>query len=211
MSFGAKYADNDGIRYNQTTKIIERILDDMKKSGEIKYWLESCNVCACGCGVEAVGGEWKIKLPVFAGKELFSQADMMMFFLYSTEGRARMPKLVDGVKENEVADNLVYAINEISTAKATLHEYKEGEIGAMRDDMIEALRRGSAIALSYLTDYNSGHYIAIVKYDEKARTFMAYDSWAANVHCKNNGVKEWYPEAFIITRARPRFIEISAS
>jgi hypothetical protein len=211
MSYGAKYADSPSIRYDQTTKIIERFLADLKAAGNAKFWLESCNVCACSCGVEAVGGEWKARPPVIDGKEILSQADIMFDFCYSTYGRSVLPKVEDGVNENEVSDNLAEAINRCSTAKAKAVYFKEGDGQAVVNAMIEALKRGSAIAISYLTDYKTGHYIAVVKYDEKAKTFMAYDSWSANVHCKNNGSKEWYTEKFFVDRARPRFIEISNS
>lgn len=207
MKYGAKNADNPAIRYDQTTKIIERFLADTKASKQSTFWLESCNVCACCCGIEAAGGEWKAKLPVIAGKEVISQADLMFDFLYSTDGRARLPKLVDGVMENELPENLVFAINECSTAKAKLHTFTN-QVDLV-SDMKSVLRSGSAIALSYLTDYNTGHFISIVQYDEDKKVFIGYDSWKDNMHCKNGGVKEEYLETFIIFRSRPRFIEIA--
>lgn len=206
MIYGAKNGLNTGIRYDQTNNIMERFLEDMKAAGESRFWLESCNVCALGCGVEAVSGLWRSKVPQIRGIDVFGQDDLMFMFLYSTDGRKRLPKLALGIKENEVAENLVFAVNECSTAKAALKEISD--MKTYTSEMKAALSRGSAIALSYMTDYGSGHYICVVGFDGEKGVFIAYDSWAANMHCKRGGVKEEYNSAFFESRARPRFIEI---
>lgn len=212
MIYGAKNGNQSGIRYDQTTKIIERFLADLKAAGNAKFWLESCNVCSCACGIEAVGGDWKASLPVIDGHEILSQADIIFDFCYSTYGRSVLPSVADGVNENEVAANLAEAINRCSTAKAKVRYFPDGEGEDVVDGMVEALKRGSAIAISYRTDYDgSGHYHTVVKYDDIAKTFMAYDSWGDNKHCLSHGSKEIYHRTFYATRARPRFIEISLS
>ena len=109
--YGAKYADKPGIRYDQTTKIIERVFSDLKTAKELNFWLESCNVCACACGVEAAGGEWKAKLPIIDGKEIISQADLLFDFCYSAYGKSILPDVKDGIMENELATNLAFAID----------------------------------------------------------------------------------------------------
>lgn len=206
---GAIHGDDPRIRYDQTTKIIERFLADLKAAGSSKFWLESCNVCSCACGIEAVGGVWKATPPSVDGHELITQADVLFDFCYSTYGRSVLPNVSDGVNENEIADNLAEAINRCSTAKAKVRSFKDGDGEAVVQGMIEAMKRGSAIAISYRTDYNgSGHFHCVVKYDEEEKKFMAYDSWADNKHCQSRGVKEIYDESFYSTRARPRFIEI---
>jgi hypothetical protein len=76
--------------------------------------------------------------------------------------------------------------------------------------MRDALHRGSAISISYRTDYDdSGHYHTVVQYDEYKKAFIVYDSWKGNKHCRNGGVKEEYDDSFYLARARPRFIEIA--
>jgi hypothetical protein len=205
---GAIHADDARIRYDQTTKIIERFLADLKTAGSSKFWLESCNVCACACGVEAVGGTWKSTPPIIDGREILSQADILFDFCYSTYGRSVLPKVSDGVNENEIAENLAEAINRCSTARAKVLTFSSGS--EVVQGMKDALQRGSAIAISYRTDYEgSGHFHCVVKYDERAKQFMAYDSWADNKHCLTRGVKELYAESFYVVRARQRFIEIS--
>lgn len=205
--YGAKFADKTGIRYDQTTKIIERVFADLKAAKELKFWLESCNVCACACGVEAAGGEWRAKLPLIDGKEIITQADLLFDFCYSTYGKSLLPDVKDGVMENEIAANLAVAITHCSTCIATVKTFNNAKelIASMKD----SLSRKCAIAMSYMTDYKTGHYIEIGKYSETKKCFVGNDSWSDNVHCKNGGKNEEYTDEFIASRARLRYIEIA--
>jgi hypothetical protein len=205
MKYSAKNADNTEIRYDQTNNIIERFLFDMKTSSQSKFWLESCNVCSCACAVEAVGGLWKCKIPELSTKQLFGYDDLLFFFLYSTYGRTKIV-VKDGEMENEIPANLVVAINECTTCKAELKTFADKKV--MVEEIKKSLKNGCSIVLSYLTDYNSGHYITVVQYDDITKSFVCYDSWSDNKHCKNGGKKEIYTEDFFITRARERYIEV---
>lgn len=202
---GAKYWNKTSIRYEQTTKIIELFLQDLKEQKNSTFWLQSCNVCSSCCSIEAVGGQFRVKSPILGSVEFMSQADIMFAFIYSKFGRDRLPiKPVVGVVESELIDNLTFAINSLSTCKATSRYFKTSTetVEAMK----ESLNKGCAITISYLTDYNSGHYISVVNWD--GEKFYAYDSWANNMHCKKGGVLEEYKPEFFIKRARPRYIEV---
>lgn len=202
-------ADDVSIRYDQTTKIIERFLFDMKSAGASTFWLESCNVCSCAVGVEAVGAKWIAELPKIDGESILSQADILFDFCYSTYGLSLLKNVIDGFYKNENIDNLVVAINKCSTAKAEKRTFATVDLFVA--GMADALSRRSAVVFSYLTDYGTGHYNCAVKHDPDTKMFTTYDSWAANKHCKNGGVKEQMSEAFIKARCknRIRFIEIS--
>lgn len=202
----AKFWNKTSIRYDQTTKIIELFLQDLKASNQSTFWLQSCNVCSSCCSVEAVGGQFKVKQPLLGSTEFMSQADIMFAFIYSKFGRDQLPvKPVVGVIESELMDNLTFAINSLSTCKATSRYFKTSieTVEAMK----ESLNRGCAVTISYLTGYNSGHYISVVNWDGKK--FYAYDSWKDNMHCKKGGVLEEYEPSFFLERARHRFIEIT--
>jgi hypothetical protein len=202
-SIGAIHADLLSIRYDQTTKIIERFLADLKASGQTKFWLESCNVCAVGCSVEAVDGRWKYPIPAGPdGRPLFSQADLMAFYLYSTYGQKFAPVVKEGVCENEVKENLAWVASQCATVKADV------VYCSSPDDLIakidKCLTLGGAVALSYLTDYGSGHFVSIVKKRLTDKKYIVNDSWYANTHCKKNGVQEEYDEEFFMTRCKDR-------
>lgn len=194
---------NDGtIRFVQTTKIIEKFLSDLKASKKIDFWLEECNVCMACTAIEAVGGEWCVRLPQINNIEFLTQADIMFDFIYSE--KFNMPITGAGLCENEVPQNLVKAISMLSTAKAEYKEY------ANSNDMIIDLKNnitaGKAVEISYKTDYGGGHFICLAAYDDSTKEFICYDPWPENKHCKNKGIKERYSEDFFKERAKQRAI-----
>lgn len=205
MTKGCINWNDEKIRYNQTTKIIEKFLADLKASKQTNFWLEECNVCSACCAVEGVGGEWYVKLPQINNTEFLSQADIMFDLIYSE--KFSMPVTGEGLCENEVPQNLAKAINMLSTAKAEYKEY------ANSDDMINDLKNsmllGKSAEISYKTDYGGGHFICIVAYDDSSKEFICYDPWPSNKHCKNGGIKERYSEDFFKERARQRAIIVS--
>ena len=196
---------NGDIRYLQTTKVIDRFLLDLKKAGKTEFFLETCNMCAASCGIEAVNAKWKCVPPSLDGKAIVSMADIMFAYNYSTLSGMFRP---DGVCENEVPENIVKCINALSTAKSRLVMNKVWSNKSYVEAMKEALKQGHACVLSYRTDYGSGHYICLVAYDPDSKEFVAYDSWPNNIHCLHNGIRERYQETFFISRMRNRFIEI---
>lgn len=201
----AKYWNKTDIWYNQKTKIIELFLEDLKAQGSATFCLQSCNVSASCCAIEAVGGKFKTKSPEFSGKSFMSQADIMFSFLYSKIGRDLMPiKPKVGIVESELMDNLTFAINSLSNVKAE-SKYFSSKLQTV-ENMKSELNSGCALVLSYLTDYNSGHYITVVNWDGKH--FYAYDSWPDNKHCSNRGILEKYEPSFFINRVRERFIKV---
>lgn len=209
-SFGAVSGLLDDIWYNQEKCFLEVFLRDMKVSGQIKFWLETCNVHALACAVEAVGAGFRHRLPV--GKDnrtVMSQAGFMFTYLYSRYGQANAPVVKEGQAENEIMKNLAWVVEECAYVKATVHEFKNVE--DMIVEMIASLRRKSSNVLSYLTDYGSGHYHTQTRKIEGG-PFIVYDSWAGNRHCTNGGIREEYDENFYRRRNSPdrlRFIEIS--
>lgn len=210
MIKGTKNWQDESIRYIQTNAIIERFLADLKeaklqgKSGT-DFWLESCNVSAACCGVESVGGEWRVRLPQISGKNIISQKDLMFDFLYSDIG-GKWKR--DGICENEVPENIVYAINQLSTAHAQLINVTNGNAGV--NAIKESLLSGKACETSYLTDYGGGHYICFVAYDDEAKEFIYYNSWPDDKENRNGGIKERMTEHFLALHMRTRYIEITA-
>src|SRR5574344_397818 len=203
MIRGAYNWNNQNIRYNQENRIIEKFLADLKYAKKLDFWLESCNVCACACSVEAVGATWKSNLPAINGSYILTQADLLFDYIYSsTYGKWSR----DGVCENEVPEHLTAAINAMSTAKAELHTYLSA--AETVEAMKEAVNTEHAAVFSYLTDYGSGHYIVAVAFDDETNEFICYDSWSENKHCKNGGAKERYTIDFIQERVRTRFIDV---
>ena len=204
MVYATIKAKDIGIRYDQTNNVVERFLWDLKYSKQTSFWLESCNVCASCCSVEAVNAKWNNELPVYNGKYIIQQDDLMFSFIYTQD----VPIKKEGLCENEIPENLVFAINSLSSAKATLHSFSDKKTTV--EGIKEALKREHAVIISYLTDYNTGHYICLVEYDDTKKILIAYDSWSKNKHCQNSGVREPYPESFFVARVRPRFIEVEA-
>jgi hypothetical protein len=203
MIHGAYNWNNQNIRYNQENRIIEKFLADLKAAKKLDFWLESCNVCACACSVEAVGASWKCNLPAINGNFILMQADLLFDYIYSS---AYGKWSRDGVCENEMPEHLTAAIIAMSTAQAELHTYTTAEEAVIA--MKEAVNIGHAAVFSYLTDYGGGHYIVAVAFDEDTDEFICYDSWAENKHCKNGGVKERYTTDFMKKRVRTRFIDV---
>ena len=203
----AKNWDDTSIWYNQETKIVERYNLDLKLDGDLKTWLESCNVCSCGCGVEAVGGlsAWKYEMQKIDNKKVLSQADFMFSYIYSDA--AGIWK-ADGVCENETKPALTKAINALSFLKAECFkkEKKQEVVEAIKESLI---KENAAFSISYSTDYNgAGHYITLVNYINGH--FIAYDSWPHNTnHCKKGGILEEYEDSFLIERIRNDFIKIT--
>lgn len=197
------------IRYDQTKCFVDVFLKDLKDSKQLGFWLETCNVHAIACAVEAVGATFRYELPLAPdGAPVMSQAGLMFTYLYSRYGQANAPVVSDGVAENEVFQNLAWIAEQCANVTAIAREFKSPAL--MVDAMKASLRNGCALALSYKTDYGSGHYHAVT-WVNAAGNFLAYDSWAANKHCKNNGIQEEYPVDFYVSRCNPdrlRFIEI---
>ena len=42
------------IRYDQTKRVIDSFLLDLRQQGELNWNLETCNICASSCAIEAV-------------------------------------------------------------------------------------------------------------------------------------------------------------
>jgi len=211
ISYGTINADSDSIHYDQTNNIFERFLKDLKDSGQTKFYLETCNMNAAGCAVEAVGGKWKYTLPLDPkGKSLFGQDDLMAFYLYSTYGQSNAPSVKDGVCENEVKSNIAWVIGECALVRAELVVALNAE--SMVQKMDDALLLGKAVVLSYLTDYGSGHFITLVKRDKRRGVFIAHDPWPLNKACVKGGIREEYPDSFFTSRCYPdrlSFIAVS--
>ena len=210
--YGAKNALSKDIHYDQTRSFLELFLKDLKSSGQSKFWLETCNVHAMACAIDAVGGRWHHLLPVGGdGKPLFTQAAAMFIGLYSAWGQSAAPFVRDGVAENEVIANVAWIAEQLADVKATVITAVSGL--ELVEKMDASLKRGSANVLSYLTDYGSGHYITQVMRNKTEGSFTVMDPWPGNVHCKNGGVLEIYKDSFFSTRcdpARLRFIEVHA-
>lgn len=193
------------IRYDQTKRVIDSFLLDLRQQGELKWNLETCNICASSCAIEAVGAEFKCELPKIDNKTFISQADLMFDLIYKSPDT---PVRQDAMCENEVPANLVFAINKMSTAKAELKEFKN--INDMMTQLKAELNKKKAIVLSYKTKFGGGHYICLVGIDNNK--IYAYDSWADNPHCNNKGSLEEYDISFFKERCadRLRFITVSA-
>lgn len=201
MIYGTKNWDNESIRYDQGNNIIEQFLHDQKNLGDCTFQFESCNVEATACAVEAVGANWVIDCPYFMGF-----GDLMFDFLNSPKTLSSLPFASKKYPQNEIMDNLAYAADIFSDGGAKVHYYDNS--ANIHIHIKEFLMKGSAVVLSYLTDYGTGHYITVVAFDDDKKQFICYDPWKGNKHCKNNGVKERYFETFFIERSRPRLLEI---
>ena len=201
MKYGALRAEDTGIRYDQTNNVIERFLLDLKIAGLSSFWLESCNIEASACAVGAVDGVWKAMLPTFEGKPIVGYGDLIFAFAYSDYGQKYAPVSKEGVNENEFPVNLAFYLRKLANVQADVR-------GKSIDGMKADLKNGCALVLSYLTDYDSGHFITVVQYDEDKKVFRCYDSWKGNKHCKNGGVLEEYPDSFFAERARPTYIAV---
>lgn len=201
MIFGVKNWNKKSIRYDQTNNIIEQFLHDQKFLGNCNFKYESCNVEASACAVEAVGAEWIMECPFFMG-----YGDLMFDYLNSPKTLKSLPVVSTRYPQNEIMANLAHVIDLFSAASAKVHHYSAETNLSIQ--IRKFLVSGSAVVLSYLTDYGTGHYITVVAYDEGKKVFICYDPWGGNQHCKNGGVLEEYPETFFIERSRPRLLEV---
>lgn len=203
MISAVKYWKKKSIRYDQENNIIEQFLKDQKNLGNCNFWFESCNVEASACAVEAVGAKWIIECPQFMG-----YGDLMFDFLNSPRTFKDLPVKSKKYPLNEIMDNLAYAVEIFTDGGAKVHHYASSE--HIHIHMREFLMTGSAVVLSYLTDYGTGHYITVVAYDDETKQFICYDPWKGNLHCKHGGVLEKYPASFFIERSRARLMEVWA-
>ena len=201
MIYGTECWKNTSIRYDQTKRIIEKFLADLKESKQTNFWLESCNVCASCCAVESVNGTWKLELPRINGRAFMSQADLLFNYIYSLDFVK-----ADGICDNEVMEHLSIGIQNISDVKADVF-YVDSSTELIKN-IKDSLKNSKSIVLSYKTDYESYHYINIVAYDTVKDLFYCYDSWANNKHCKNGGKLETYNSTFFKKRARLRYMEV---
>lgn len=195
--YSCKNWNDTSIRYDQENNVIEIFLSKLKASGQATFRLESCGVESACCAVEAVGGHWIRLKPSYLG-----YGDMMFDLLNSS--KTDCPIKSDKIPNNEYIENLTYSIEYFSDCKTDIHylAYKSDIVPEIK----MMLKRGSAVVFSYLTDYNSGHYSTIVAYSDN--NFILYDPWSKNMHCKNKGVLEKFPEKFITDRARLKILEV---
>jgi len=211
VGYGAKNAEKESIRFDQTRNIIDVFLKDLKAAGDTDFFLETCNMAAAGTSAEAVMDDpWKYRIPKGPDrKPLFGQDDLMFFFLYSAYGQSHAPNVKLGQNENEYIENIAWVLEECANVKAEVKRFRNTEDTVY--GIIGALTIGHSLVLSYRTDYhNSGHYISVVKVSKDANQFMSYDSWSGNKHAPNKGVKDIHDKQFFLDRVRPRFIEVSA-
>lgn len=201
MIYGTECWNNTSIRYDQTKRIIEKFLADLKASKQTNFWLESCNVCASCCAVESVNGTWKLELPKINGRTFMSQADLLFNYIYSLDFVK-----ADGICDNEVLEYLAIGIENLSDVKT--HIYYSKNANDLIKDVKNCLSEEKGIVLSYKTDYNSYHYINLVAYDSDKDLFYCYDSWSNNKHCKNGGKLETYKSSFLKKRAKLRYMEV---
>lgn len=141
---------------------------------------DSCNVESTACAIEGVGGKWKIKKNRWEG-----YGDIMFYFLNSAQTQNEIPKSYADTPINEIMENLAYAVEYFSDAKAKVIHYDDSK--KIDKEIEKKLRKGAAIVFSYETLYGSEHYNTMVAYDEKRDLFLAYDPWPGNPHCK----KKW--------------------
>ena len=206
MDYFVKKWNNTFIRYDQENNIIELFLEKMRDLGDTNFSLESCNVESAACAVEAVGADWTVPLPEIDGIKYLGYGDMMFDFLNSPKMNKLLPFDSKVYPQNEMMENLAFAIKKFSAADARKYVYENTDI--IDYHIKQKLKRESAVVLSYLTNYGTGHYITIVKWNGDKKKFICYDSWSKNVHCKNDGILEEYSAEFFIERARPRLLEV---
>ena len=201
MIYGVKNWNDKSIRYDQANNIQEQFLKKQKALGNCNFKFESCNVEGAACAVEAVGANWVIECPPFMG-----YGDLMFDFLNAPRTLKDLPSKSDKYPQNEIMDNLAYAVEIFTDGGSKVHHYPTAE--HIHIHMREFLMARSAVVLSYKTDYGTGHYITVVAYDDEKKVFICYDPWKDNVHCQRRGVMEEYPGSFFIERSRPRLMEV---
>ena len=182
----AKYK-NENIRYEQTNRIIEKFLYDLRVQKQVNFHLETCNVNAVCCAIEAVNNKFYVKLPQIEGKNVMSQADLLFCYIYQND--KDMPEHGDGMCENEYLENLRYAAEKIAHVTArTFYTDTQRELETMAKTIIKS--SNSAIVLSYEDEKTTGHYITIVDINDKG--FVYYDPWGKNPRNKNGGNLETF-------------------
>lgn len=179
----AKYKNED-IRYEQTNRVIEKFLSDLKFSKEVNFSLETCNVNALCCAIEGVNNKFYIKLPQIEGKNILSQADLFFDYIYKNENN--MPVHDKGLCENEVIENLAYVATKLAHVNTEIVYTKTGK--ELADKAKEVLKNNAAIVLSYKDEKTTGHYITLVDFNEKG--FVYFDPWGNNPRNKNGGNRE---------------------
>lgn len=198
---GAVNWHDRSIRYDQENNIIETYLTKLKNNGQSTFRLESCGVEATACAIEAVGGTWKVHKESWEG-----YGDRMFDYLNSSKNAKKIPIDDLNIPNNEFIENLAHVGRLFSDCTINVEHY-DTPMG-IDFSMRSMLKTGSAIVLSYQTDYGSGHYITVVAWDQIKNIFYAYDPWAGNKHCRNGGSLEEYPIQFFTRRSRPRLMEV---
>ncbi|MDC7125789.1 MAG: hypothetical protein PQJ46_09485 [Spirochaetales bacterium] len=202
MDYGCKNQHDAGIRYDQENNIVECYLKKLKADGDAKYWHESCNVESVCCGIEGVGGRWKIKKNRWEG-----YGDVMWNFTNSPFTQKELPVGNGSSPGNEYMKNLAYIAMLFADVEAKVYEYHNS--ADIDKHMEEMLRRGSAVVFSYTpTLGGGGHYNCIVTYRDTADLFLGHDPWKGCPHCKNGGLFEKYTREYLQERCRPRLLEI---
>ena len=182
----AKYK-NENIRYEQTNRIIEKFLYDLRVQKQVNFHLETCNVNALACAIEAVNNKFYVKLPQIEGKNIMSQADLIFFYIYQFD--KEMPEHGYGKCENEYLENLRYAAEKLAHVNAkTIYTDTQAELITIAKAAIS--NQNCAIVTSYADDKTTGHYITIV--DMNKEGFLYYDPWGKNPRNKNGGNLELF-------------------
>lgn len=177
----AKYKNNN-IRYEQTNRIIEKFLYDLKFQKNINFYLETCNVNAVCAAIEAVNNNFYVNIPKLENKPIMSQADLMFCYIYQNEDE--MPVHDKGLCENEVIENLAYAAEKLAHVNAdVVYTNTKEELSLEAKKILET--KNAAIVLSYQDEKTPGHYITIV--DVNKEGFIYFDPWGKNSRNKNGG------------------------
>lgn len=203
----AKYWNKTTIRYNQQKRTIEKFLTDLRTTKQVNFSLESCNVCAACCAIEAVGAEWKTKLPTLDNNNILSYADLMFNYIYSFPCGLPIVDRGNGICENECIENLAFAIGKMSTASAKVYYNNDTNIIAsnIKDEL---LLNNSAIVTSYNDEYTPGHYICIVYYNQDLNMFIYYDSWNNSKRNLNGGILEKFKYDDLIKCIKHRYMTV---
>ena len=177
----AKYKNNN-IRYEQTNRIIEKFLYDLKFQKNINFCLETCNVNAVCAAIEAVNNNFYVNIPKLENKPIMSQADLMFCYIYQNEDE--MPVHDKGLCENEVIENLAYAAEKLAHVNAdVVYTNTKDELSLLAEEILKT--KNAAIVLSYQDEKTPGHYITIV--DVNKEGFIYFDPWGKNPRNKNGG------------------------
>ena len=204
----AKNWKDTSIRYNQQNRIIEKFLTDLKATKQATFILESCNVCSASCGVDAVGANYKVTLPKLGDESFVTIADIMFSYLYSFPEGLPQKDNGNGLCENELIENLAFAVNKLTdaTAKAVFSTDRKKQI----NEICDLLSNGNnAVVLSYQDKTTTGHFICFVNYDSSSNTLYYYDSWNGNPRNKNSGRLETMTKEELESVMKLRYLKIS--